>query len=91
MNLANARSLVLCAVLAALMRLVCSAASAPAAITIDYPEQGSVFPPDFAAPTFLWREWAEGVNKWLVEVKFGDGSPSIRTESEGKRFEIGPI
>jgi hypothetical protein len=28
----------------------------PVAITMDYPAQGSIFPPEFPAPTWLWRD-----------------------------------
>jgi hypothetical protein len=33
----------------------------PAAIAIDYPEEGSIFPPEITPPTFLWRDSAKGV------------------------------
>lgn len=33
--------------------------SPPAPLTIDYPEEGSIFPSDITAPTFLWRDAAE--------------------------------
>ena len=41
-------------------------------IAIDYPAPGSVFPPDIAAPTFLWRDAAAGAKVWLIEVAFKD-------------------
>ena len=28
----------------------------PGAITIDYPADGSIFPPEFPAPTWQWRD-----------------------------------
>jgi len=31
------------------------APTAPAMIMIDYPAEGSVFPPEITAPAFLWR------------------------------------
>jgi hypothetical protein len=31
-----------------------------APILIDFPEPGSIFPPDIAQPTFLWRETTGG-------------------------------
>jgi tetratricopeptide (TPR) repeat protein len=65
--------------------------SSPARIQIDYPEQGSVFPPDIAAPTFLWRDTASDATVWLVEVTFGDGSAGLRGESPGEHVAAGPI
>jgi len=60
-------------------------------VTVDYPEEGSVFPPEIAAPTFLWRDAAENARAWLIEVTFADGSPAIRVQSAGERLEIGEI
>jgi tetratricopeptide (TPR) repeat protein len=62
-----------------------------AAITIDYPADGSVFPPEIIAPTFLWRDAAEGTTGWLIDVAFGDGSPGIQARSQGERLRIGEI
>jgi tetratricopeptide (TPR) repeat protein len=67
------------------------AVARPAAIQIDYPEHGTIFPPDFAAPTFVWRDGAENAAAWLVEVTFGDRSPGIRVEIPGERLAPGPV
>lgn len=44
-----------------------------APLLIDYPEEGSVFPPDMSAPTFLWREQGEDSSSWRVEVSLTAG------------------
>jgi tetratricopeptide (TPR) repeat protein len=62
-----------------------------APITIDYPEEGSIFPPEMTAPTFLWRDAAESTEVWLIEVAFADGSAGVRVKSRGERFRIGEI
>jgi len=62
-----------------------------APITIDYPEAGSIFPPEITAPTFLWRDAAESAAVWLIEVAFGDGSPGLRVKSRGEPFRVGEI
>ncbi len=62
-----------------------------AALTIDYPAEGSIFPPDMAAPTFLWRDAAQDVTTWLIEVSFADGSASIRVKPRGERMRVGEI
>ena len=49
-----------------------------------------MFPPDFAAPTFLWRDARAGVASWSIEVSFGEGA-SIRRESSGPWLQVGPI
>ena len=38
-------------------------------ITIDYPEDGSVFPPELLAPTFLFRDPADGVAVWRLTTR----------------------
>jgi tetratricopeptide (TPR) repeat protein len=60
-------------------------------ITVDYPEAGSIFPPDLAAPVFLWRDSAKSAVVWLIAVRFADGSPPIQAKSRGSRFHLGPI
>lgn len=63
----------------------------PNAITIDYPAEGSIFPPEFPAPTWLWRDGSTQATAWEVEVSFTDGAPAIRLESEGARMTVGAI
>jgi hypothetical protein len=84
--------------------LVPQAASAPMAgsptqpdsarltpITIDYPEEGSIFPPEITAPTFLWRDSAEEAAAWRINVTFADGSAGIEVRSSGERMRVGEI
>jgi tetratricopeptide (TPR) repeat protein/Tol biopolymer transport system component len=68
------------------------AAGAPVApITIDYPLAGSVFPPDIAPPTFIWRDTAQGARVWMVEVSFAGGAAPIRVKARGERMRIGEM
>jgi hypothetical protein len=60
-------------------------------ITIDYPEDGSIFPPEITAPTFIWRDPAESNTSWLIDVAFADGSAAIHARSRGERLRIGEI
>ncbi len=69
-----------------------TAASNPqAAIAIDYPADGSIFPPDIIAPTFLWRDSDAGAVIWQIDVGFADGSPALRVRSKGGLMPIGEI
>ncbi|MFH1573408.1 MAG: hypothetical protein ABIG68_05460, partial [Acidobacteriota bacterium] len=63
----------------------------PAAILVDYPAEGSVFPPGFPAPTFLWRDADSGATAWLMHVTFAGGSPGIRVEAPGVPMQVGEI
>ena len=67
------------------------AARQPAAILVDYPLDGSVFPPDFPAPLVLWRDTASRAASWTVEAVFADGGPPIRADVRGERMRVGPI
>jgi tetratricopeptide (TPR) repeat protein len=61
-----------------------------APLTIDYPAEASVFPPDFAAPTFLWRDGSTA-SRWVVEVSFGGRAPAMRIPARGERMRVGEI
>jgi Flp pilus assembly protein TadD len=73
---------------------VAGAANAPKAaapILIDFPEQGSIFPPEISPPTFLWRETTGGAIAWRVEVLFNQRGPKVRESSPGEKPQIGEI
>jgi len=42
-------------------------------LTIVYPYDKSIFPPDIAAPTFKWIEEKVNIKEWLITVTFGNG------------------
>jgi tetratricopeptide (TPR) repeat protein len=67
------------------------ATNAPADIIVDYPLNGSVFPPDMEAPTFQWRDPSEGAARWQMDVTFGDGSAVLHVISKGEGLKIGEI
>ena len=67
------------------------AAVPPAVIAIDYPQEGSIFPPEITAPTFLWRDPAENAGRWRIDVEFTGGSAAIQAQSPGERMRIGEI
>jgi Tfp pilus assembly protein PilF len=66
-------------------------AVAAAAITIDYPEDGSIFPPEITPSTFLWRDGAKGITFWRIDVSFGDGLAVIHATSKGEHLRTGRI
>ncbi|HKF49272.1 MAG TPA: tetratricopeptide repeat protein [Terracidiphilus sp.] len=61
-----------------------------AKVLIDYPEEGSIFPPGITPPTFLWRDGASS-NAWEITVSFADHSPAVHALSHGQRMQIGDI
>jgi tetratricopeptide (TPR) repeat protein len=54
-------------------------------VTVDYPADGSIVPPDLAAPTFLWHDAAPDADRWLLEVSFGEASPGKSSRGEGRQ------
>ena len=62
-----------------------------AVITVDYPAEGSVFPPEITPPTFLWRDAAANVTSWTIDIAFSDSAPAIHARSSGEPLRIGEI
>ncbi len=58
-------------------------------ISIDYPENGSIFPPGMTPPTFIWRDAASST--WHIEVQFADKFAPVRVEPKAERMHIGAI
>jgi Tfp pilus assembly protein PilF len=60
-------------------------------ISIDYPLQGSVFPPEITPPEFLWHDPAEKATRWVIEVSFAGHGGLLRIESAGELMQKGAI
>jgi len=70
-------------------RSVSAASLAP--ITVDYPQDGSIFPPEITPPTFIWHDAVKYATHWQIDFAFADGSAHVRAESAGERLAIGEI
>ncbi len=62
-----------------------------AAITIDYPLDGSIFPPEITAPTFIWHDAANDTTYWRIDFAFADGTPEMHFQAAGERLAVGEI
>ncbi|HLY42963.1 MAG TPA: tetratricopeptide repeat protein [Terracidiphilus sp.] len=62
-----------------------------AAIRIDYPQDGSIFPREITPPTFMWHDDRVSVTEWRIEVVFGDGEKPLHARANGERMRIGAI
>ena len=60
-------------------------------ITIDYPQDDSLFPPEITPPTFIWRDTTDGATRWQIDIAFGDGLPEMHFQSAGERLAVGEI
>jgi tetratricopeptide (TPR) repeat protein len=52
-------------------------------LTIDYPLNETLFPPEIAPPTYRWQDSNSGADTWLVTLKFADdrGRLSVLTRA----------
>jgi len=66
-------------------------ALAPGRLTVDLPVAGTIYPPDLAPPTFLWRDEDERATLWRIEVSFGRGTTPLRLNVKGERLRVGEI
>ncbi len=62
-----------------------------APLTVDYPQQESIVPPEMVAPTLLWHEPTAQADTWVITVAFGDGSAPLRFLSRGAPAPAGWI
>jgi len=63
---------------------------APATISVDYPLDGSIFPPEITPPTFLWRD-STAAKRWTIDITFADHTAPIRVDSTGAPPPLGEI
>lgn len=56
-------------------------------IIIDYPFEGSVFPPDIVAPIFLWHDSNEQTDQWLIHVEFENATEQVYDLTAGRQTE----
>ncbi len=79
------------ALLAAMGMAGAGAGKEPEHIMIDSPLNGSVFPPDMAAPTFQWRDQAPQAGEWQIDVSFASGAAAMQFKSKGEPMKVGEI
>jgi tetratricopeptide (TPR) repeat protein len=74
-----------------LLILLAAGPSPTGAIRVDYPEDGSIFPPEITPPTFLWHDAVKAVALWHIDISPGAGPPTLHATSRGERPRLGPI
>lgn len=65
-------------------------ATETAALSIDYPLNGSVFPPEITSPTFLWHD-ASPATRWEVSIASANGQPAMHLRASGELFRRGAV
>ncbi len=62
------------------------ATAATPRLTISYPIEGTLFPPDSVAPTFVWEDQSEGVRRWDIVVREAGGREFLRASVDAPRW-----
>ncbi len=62
-----------------------------AKLTVDYPLDETIFPPEIVPPTFLWHEADAQVDTWLIDVALADDAEHLYVLSAGRAPAAGPI
>ncbi|MCL5278501.1 MAG: tetratricopeptide repeat protein [Planctomycetes bacterium] len=52
-------------------------ATPPGRLVIEYPLEGTLFPPEISAPTFRWKDQGARSDLWLVSLEFADDGGRI--------------
>jgi len=58
-------------------------------LLIDYPEDGSIFPPGITPPTIIWRDGS--ATSWRITISFASQAPAVRANPKPQHFHFGPI
>jgi tetratricopeptide (TPR) repeat protein len=73
------------------LREAAGAEASPAQLTVDYPQDQSILPPELPPPTFLWHDGSAQVDAWLAEVTFEGGTERIEVLLRGEPPPQGEI
>jgi len=52
-------------------------------IEVNYPLDEAMFPPDIAAPTFVWSDSADQANTWLIDMVWGENRSHLYVLTQG--------
>jgi tetratricopeptide (TPR) repeat protein len=59
-------------------------------ITISYPSDGTLFPPEIATPTFWWTDANPRCTAWLVRIELGGTAPAMSVLTREPRWTPSP-
>lgn len=60
-------------------------------LTIDFPLNGSVFPPEITPPTFLWHDRNQSATHWTIEIFLQGSRKPISIDVPGQLLQQGEI
>ena len=67
----------------------CATDKTPAPITVDYPTEATVYPPDLVPPTFSWHDPDPAADRWRIEVSGVGGGPAILLDTPSAPPDFG--
>jgi tetratricopeptide (TPR) repeat protein len=56
-------------------------------LSIQYPLDETLFPPDIVAPKFIWEDKTQGVSKWQVVIRFQNNSEELSFTSQEANWQ----
>ena len=66
--------------------IVVAADTTQAGLQVTYPLDGTLFPPESVAPTFVWEDKTENVDHWYVVVRDDTGGDILRVSVDTPRW-----
>jgi len=58
----------------------------PGGLDLTYPVSGTVFPPEFPAPTVLWKDSTGGVDTWVITIALEGRKERIRALTREQKW-----
>ena len=59
-------------------------------LTIHYPLNETLFPPESVAPTFRWKDDGSGADAWLVTITFQDSKDPVTVTTKEPKWTPDP-
>jgi len=59
-------------------------------ITVNYPGDGTLFPPEIVTPTFWWTDANPASTAWLVRIELGNAAPAMSFLTRQPRWTPAP-
>jgi tetratricopeptide (TPR) repeat protein len=66
-------------------------ATPPGRLVIEYPLDGTLFPPEISAPAVRWKEQDARADLWLVTIEFADGRERINNFAPQSEWRPEPV
>jgi Flp pilus assembly protein TadD len=61
-------------------------AIAEGTLAVSYPQEGTLFPPESIAPTFVWTDTAKGPERWNITIRL-EGSEPLTFQSDKPKWK----